>query len=556
MTDPTRTNEWQWLVEKAENMPDLVRLFNENASRTDDFLIDFDELCFDYAKQRIDNSTKEKLIALAEKMHLSQAINDLVSGEKVNITEDRPALHSALRLPKGASLVVDNVDIAEQVQHSLNEVAIIVDRLTSGVWRGYEGNKITDVVNIGVGGSDLGPLMTCTALSSYTGGAQAAERGVPYHEINTHFVSNMDGTQLEKLLAHLNPVTTVFIISSKSFTTSDTFSNAETSLNWLMQGNANRELIKRNHFIGISAKPDKMDAWGIHKANQLKLWDWVGGRFSMWSAIGLAVALRIGMGNFRDLLAGAHVMDEHFIHTPFENNIPVMMGLLGVWNSSFLNISAHAVLPYDGRLQYFPNYLIQLEMESNGKSVNVKGNHIDFDTCPILLGDIGSNAQHAFYQLLHQGTQSVACDFIACIDRYDDCDKQMDSSLLRQHKLSLANCLAQSRVLAFGNEAISSGSEVKDKQENADLHKYYHGNQPSSTILFNKLTPKTLGMLIAMYEHKVYVMSRIWGINPFDQWGVEVGKVMATELSEAIDRQHLNYDASTNALIKRINGTL
>lgn len=549
MDDPTLAPEWQQLINSANSIPNLTDLFEKNKKRTDSFLIDFEEICFDYSKQLIDISTKKSLIKLAERMNLSDAIEKLVSGYKVNTTENRPALHTALRLPKSASLLLDNVNITEQVHESLDDVALIVERLTSGVWRGYSGKVITDVVNIGVGGSDLGPLMTCTALSEWTGEKGIEQKGLIYNSIRTHFVSNMDGTQLEKLLDILNPETTVFIISSKSFTTSDTMSNANTALAWFSMRCADNNIVKRNHFIGISANSSKMDAWGIHRANQLKLWDWVGGRFSMWSSIGLTVAINIGMENFKELLSGAHLMDKHFIETPFADNIPVMMGLLAVWNSSFLDINAQAVLPYDGRLKYFPNYLTQLEMESNGKSVNRSGQAITFKTCPILWGEIGSNAQHAFYQLLHQGTQDVACDFIAFINRYDTCSQDFDEQLMLQHKLSLANCLAQSRVLAFGNNAV--GSKYSFSQT-ADMHKSYRGNQPSSTVFINKLSPKTLGMLIAMYEHKVYVMSVIWGINPFDQWGVEVGKVMAGQLNEAIHQHSLGYDDSTNELLKRI----
>ena len=549
MNDPTLAPQWQKLVDHSNTIADLVTLFENNDRRTEDLLIDFEGICFDYSKQLIDKSTKKLLIEFAEQMGLSDAIDKLVSGYKVNTTENRPALHTALRLPKGASLIVDDVDITKQVHRSLDSMEVIVERLTSGTWRGYSGKAIQDVVNIGVGGSDLGPLMTCMALSEWTGEEQLIQKGLFYNYIETHFVSNMDGTQLDKLLGRLKPETTAFIISSKSFNTSDTLSNAQTALAWLSNSYDDEKSIKRNHFIGISADAKKMDKWGIHKVNQLDLWDWVGGRFSMWSSIGLAVAIKIGMKNFNELLAGAHLMDKHFIETPFTDNIPVMMGLLGVWNSSFLKINAHAILPYDGRLKYFPNYLTQLEMESNGKSVNLRGQSITFDTCPILWGEVGSNAQHAFYQLLHQGTQEVACDFIAFINRYDEERQDIDQQLLLQHKLSLANCLAQSRVLAFGNAAVDL-QEVCSAM--SAMHKNYRGNQPSSTILIDKLSPKTLGMMLAMYEHKVYVMSIMWGINPFDQWGVEIGKVMAHQLNDAIHQQSLDYDDSTNALLKRI----
>ena len=372
-------------------------------------------------------------------------------------------------------------------------------------------------------------------------------------DIRVHFVSNMDGTQLDGLLKILNPQTTLFIISSKSFGTIDTLSNAKTALAWLLSSHNNKETILRRHFIGISTKADKMSEWGIHADNQLLLWDWVGGRFSMWSVIGLAIAIKIGMANFYELLAGANAMDRHFATAKFEQNLPVLLGLLGVWNSTFLNINAHTVLPYDGRLSFFPNYLTQLEMESNGKSVTRDGKTVGYATCPVLWGDIGSNAQHAFYQLLHQGTQRVSCDFITPIYRYNDKQKY-NQYLADQHKLSLSNCLAQSQVLAFGNYALPS--ELVQKDDKFSHFKQYRGNQPSTTLLLTDLSPKTLGSLIALYEHKVYVMSVIWQINPFDQWGVEVGKVMANRVYDELQVIDLTekFDSSTNELLSVIKG--
>jgi len=380
----------------------------------------------------------------------------------------------------------------------------------------------------------------------------------------------MDGTQLGSLLDKLNPETTLFIISSKSFGTVDTLSNAQTARAWLLTTGASPATLLRRHFIGISANTERVSAWGIAKEHQLKLWDWVGGRFSMWSAIGLAVAIRIGMPRFYEMLAGAHAMDEHFKHADFEHNLPVLLGLIGVWNSSFLGINAHTVLPYDGRLKYFPSYLTQLEMESNGKSVTHGGQPVPYATCPILWGEIGSNAQHAFYQLLHQGTQKVSCDFIACVNYYQS--READE-LKKQHALSLANCLAQSRVLAFGNDALAP----KPDQVATELDKFkrYRGNQPSTTLLLDELTPASFGALIALYEHKVFVMASIWDINPFDQWGVEMGKQVANEVfahirldtsvasDAAADDAHKQaqlaaeaFDGSTQALLQHINQQL
>lgn len=535
--DITVTNgDWQQLCHLAKNVPTLNDLFAQQSDRGLDFTASACGIYADFSKQKIDTAIFEALLNLASKRNLSQQIQQLLAGVAVNDTEHRAALHTALRLPKDSVLWLNGVNVVEQVYTSLKQLEHLVERIRSGVWRGYSGNAMTDVVNIGVGGSDLGPLMATTALSEWAD-----------TDIRVHFVSNMDGTQLDGLLKVLNPKTTLFIISSKSFGTVDTLSNAKTALAWLLASHNNKEAVLRRHFVGISTRSDKMTAWGIHTDNQLMLWDWVGGRFSMWSAIGLAIAVKIGMANFRQLLAGAHAMDEHFAKADFRHNLPVILGLLGVWNSTFLGIHAHAVLPYDGRLAFFPNYLTQLEMESNGKSVNRQGQMVGYDTCPILWGDIGSNAQHAFYQLLHQGTQKVSCDFIAPIRRYTDA-QQPNTNLIEQHRLSLANCLAQSQVLAFGNQALQQSAIIADEQQN---FKQYRGDQPSTTLLLDSLSPKTLGSLIALYEHKVFVMSVIWQINPFDQWGVEVGKVMASSVFAALNDPQMpaKFDSSTNALL-------
>lgn len=540
---------WQQLNELARTMPTIQQLFEQDKGRGKTFTAQACDIVMDFSKQRIDQNALQALLNLANTSQLSDKIQHLIQGEKVNDTENRPALHTALRLPKDKTLLLNGENITAQVHDSLAKAEILVNRIRDGVWRGYSGKAIKDVVNIGVGGSDLGPLMATTALSDIADTA-----------IKVHFVSNMDGTQMDSLLKVLNPQTTLFIISSKSFSTLDTLSNAKTALAWLLASHDNRPTVLRRHFIGISTKPEKMSEWGIHPDNQLLLWDWVGGRFSMWSAIGLAIAIKVGMANFYELLAGAYEMDEHFATADFSQNLPVLLGLIGVWNSTFLHINAHTVLPYDGRLSYFPNYLTQLEMESNGKSVNRDGKTVTYDTCPILWGDIGSNAQHAFYQLLHQGTQDVSCDFIAPICRYEKqqrYDSEKNTSLSEQHLLSLANCLAQSQVLAFGNHALPP-THSKVAEKNADNFKHYRGNQPSTTLLLKALNPKTLGSLIALYEHKVYVMSVIWQINPFDQWGVEVGKVMANSVFEALVNgdNTADFDSSTNALLDTIQANL
>lgn len=567
------SQSWQKLARLASQPWSLPKLFlqdikenqsNSQASkkpRQQDFVINEIGMYFDYSKQLVDKQVVDHLLALANEKNLKNQIDDLLQGKKVNNSEDREALHTALRLPKQSVLMVGGKDVVTEVHQSLEQTDKIVNRIRGGIWRGYSGKAITDVVNLGVGGSDLGPLMTASALDEWSDTS-----------IKVHFVSNMDGSQLEGLLKKLNPESSLFIIASKSFGTLDTLSNAKTALAWLCQF-APKATVLHRHFIGVSANSQKATKWGIHPDNQLKFWDWVGGRFSLWSAIGLAVAIRIGMENFYQLLAGAHAMDEHFANTDFKQNMPVMMGLIGVWNSTFLNINAHTVLPYDGRLKYLPSYLTQLEMESNGKSVTKTGEAVNYDTCPILWGEVGSNAQHAFYQLLHQGTQKVSCDFIACVERYNHISGRKadinvtqtnranhSQTLQQQHQLSLANCLAQSRVLAFGNQAsdetkssaLQSGASLNDRFKN------YHGNQPSTTILLDSLTPYSLGSLIALYEHKVFVMATIWEINPFDQWGVEMGKKVANEVFDCFDVDISNddlsfsFDGSTNQLLKHI----
>ncbi|WP_198332289.1 MULTISPECIES: glucose-6-phosphate isomerase [Psychrobacter] len=533
---------WQQLQELAAQPWSLDKLFTQDTERTIRFSTQAGALYMDYSKQCIDDAVLEKLLTLANSCELPTRIDALMQGAMVNTSEERAALHTALRLPESAKLDVDGQNVVADVHDSLSQVARLSERVRSGIWRGFSGKAITDVVNIGVGGSDLGPLMATTALDEWAD-----------TDIEVHFVSNMDGTQLDNLLKHLNPETTLFIISSKSFGTVDTLSNAKTALSWLLATAKLRagteDSVLRRHFIGISANSEKMSVWGIHPEHQLQLWEWVGGRFSLWSAIGLAIAIRIGMAGFKALLAGAHSMDEHFAQADFTKNLPVLLGLLAVWNSTFLQVNAHTVLPYDGRLSYLPSYLTQLEMESNGKSVTQHGDHIDYDTCPILWGEIGSNAQHAFYQLLHQGTQQVSCDFIACVRRYSG--QSQNAPLQQQHELSLANCLAQSRVLAFGNAALQE-TEVQVASA-ADKYKYYRGNQPSTTLLIDELTPHSLGALIALYEHKVYVMASIWDVNPFDQWGVEMGKQMAESVHQAMQQAgESQFDSSTNQLLKHI----
>lgn len=521
----------------------LNELFAQK-NRFEKFSVQCDQLVFDYSKQRIDQQVLDDLLAFAQSNELASWIQRFFSEEKINYTEQRAAMHWALRQP------VDHKkfpQINQQVHQQLERMYALVEKLHAGQYRGATGEVIQDVVNIGVGGSDLGPVMVSHALSDY--------KVKTVKPLAVHFVSTMDGSQLSELLHQLRPETTLFIISSKSFGTIDTLSNAQTVRQWLEKSLGKSENLLTNHFIGVSTKSEKMTEWGVAAENQLLLWDWVGGRYSLWSCIGLPIALSIGVEGFKQLLAGAYAVDEHFQNAPFEKNIPVLMGLLGVWNNNFLNIQTHAVLPYDGRLKYFAAYLQQLEMESNGKSVQRNGEKVQLDTCPIVWGEVGPNAQHAFYQLLHQGSHSVSCDFIAPVKRYNANQftyVENAEALIEQHHLALSNCLAQSRLLAFGNQAL-------DQKELADLplYQHYSGNQPSTTILLQELNPYSLGMLITLYEHKVFVQSVLWNINPFDQWGVEKGKEIANQLLPILngDEKDLStLDVSTQGLIQILLG--
>jgi len=554
----TQANQSMSLMQKSsaiENLSSLKNqlidthlntLFAEDSKRFNHFSVEYDQIVLDFSKHRINQSIINGLVELADERNLGQWIQKLFSTALINYTERRAAMHWALRLPKDSSF---QPEITEQVHVQLDRMYALVEKIHSGQYRGATGEVIQDVVNIGVGGSDLGPLMVTHALSDFK---------VPTAKpLGVHFVSTMDGSQLSELLHQLRPETTLFIISSKSFGTIDTLSNAQTVRQWLEKALGYNDKILKNHFIGVSTKPEKMTEWGIAADKQLLLWDWVGGRYSLWSCIGLPIALTIGIQGFKQLLAGAHAIDQHFRTAEFEQNIPVLMGLLGAWNNNFLDIQTHAVLPYDGRLKYFAAYLQQLEMESNGKSIQRDGEKVNLATCPIVWGEVGPNAQHAFYQLLHQGTHKVSCDFIAPVKRYNSNQftyAENADALIEQHHLALSNCLAQSRLLAFGNQALS-----QDELNELPRYKQYEGNQPSSTILLKELNPYSLGMLIAMYEHKVFVQSVLWNINPFDQWGVEKGKEIANQLLPILNHEIddiSTFDASTQGLLRIILGKM
>ena len=522
----------------------LTELFAEDPQRFEKFSVTLEPVVFDFSKHRVNQPVVKNLVQWAQTQDLTSWIKRLFSTEEINYTEQRAAMHWALRLPKDDQ---SHPELAKQVHTQLERMYALVEKIHAGQCRGATGEVIQDVVNIGVGGSDLGPLMVSHALSDF--------KKSTYKPLNVHFVSTIDGSQLSDLLHQLRPETTLFIISSKSFGTIDTLSNAQTVRLWLEKALGQESQILKHHFIGVSTKPEKMTEWGIASHNQFLLWDWVGGRYSLWSCIGLPIALNIGVQGFKRLLAGAHAIDEHFQNAPLRQNIPILMAVLGIWNHNFLEIQTQAILPYDGRLKYFSAYLQQLEMESNGKSIQRNGQKVELETCPIVWGEVGPNAQHAFYQLLHQGAHKVSCEFIAPVNRYAANQftyVKNANALIDQHHLALSNCLAQSRLLAFGNQAL-------DAEEVAGLENYqkYEGNQPSTTILLKELNPYTLGMLVALYEHKVFVQSVLWNINAFDQWGVEKGKQIANQVLPILtgtEKDYVDFDSSTRGLLDILLG--
>ena len=533
----TISSIWSQLAERAgqEKTLHLADRFAADQTRFERFSLNACGVLADFSKQRMSDESRDLLVKLADERQLRHWLDALFSGADVNCTEGRAAKHWCLREP---------AELAPQVHEQLDAMEGMVERILKGHWRGVLGDAITDVVNVVVGGSDLGPLMAAFALqSSLPPTGQTRPR--------IHFASSMDGSQVSQVLQELNPRTTLFLVSSKSFTTVDTLHNAKTARQWLARGlglDFDNASLLRCHFIGISANAERMSTWGITPYNQLQFWDWVGGRYSLWSAIGLPIALTVGMEGFRELLAGAHDMDQHCRTQPWQDNLPVMLALVDVWNINFMKISARAVLPYDGRLKHLPAYLEQLEMESNGKSVSRAGEPVEYDTCPVIWGEVGPNAQHAFFQLLHQGTQPIACEFLMTARRYtEDMHSEAAAELDAQHALSNANCLAQSRLLALGERAL-------DLKVVLPPYKRYHGNQPSTTLVLDELSPRVLGALLAMYEHKVFVQAVIWGINPFDQWGVEMGKMIATDMLAVLadPESASGLDASSMALARHI----
>lgn len=530
----TQTPAWHDLVEHASVLRSmhLSRIFARDSERGERDQLSAAGITLNLARQRMLPETWQYLYALADQQQLAQSIEQLFTGVAINHTEGRAALHTALRAQ--ASAEVSDALQWQMIQSQLARMQELVDKIRAGQWRGFSGRAITDVVNLGVGGSDLGPHLAVSALQH-----------LKDTQIGIHYLSSMDGTKTASLLQQLNPHTTLFVFASKTFTTIDTLANAQTALEWLVAQGASKKLAYQQHFIGVSANATKMSEFGIHPDHQLLFWDWVGGRYSMWSSIGITIAVAIGMQGFRQLLAGANAMDQHFRHSAWSDNMPVRMALATVWSRNFLGIHAKAILPYDARLALLPAYLTQLIMESNGKSVDRAGQALSYATCPIVWGEVGPNAQHAFYQLLHQGTEAVMCDFIAPLTRPDiaqESDPATREALTYQHQLALANLLAQSTVLMLGDAALATPP--------TDAHKHYAGNQPSNTILLDQLDASSLGALIALYEHQTFVEAMLWNINPFDQWGVELGKQIAVNTLQAMQMENAQgFDSATQAVL-------
>lgn len=540
MSKPTQLHSWNQLKEHynhiaAKQMKDM---FAGDPDRFHKFSLKFNDILLDYSKNRISEETMHLLISLAKESNLKHAIDNMFSGVKINNTENRSVLHIALRNRSDSHITSDGEDVMLKVRPVLEKMKGFCDKVRSGEWKGYTGQSISDVVNIGIGGSDLGPYMVTEALKPYS-----------INGPKVHFVSNVDGTHIVETLRSLNPETTLFIIASKTFTTQETITNAETARDWFLQKAHDKSNVAK-HFIALSTNAEGVSAFGIDTNNMFEFWDWVGGRYSLWSAIGLSIAVNIGYDNFDELLAGAYEMDEHFRTTPFEKNIPVLLGVLGIWYNNFFDTETQAILPYDQYMHRFPAYFQQGDMESNGKGVTKQGEVInEYSTGPIIWGEPGTNGQHAFYQLIHQGTKLIPCDFLV--------PAVSQNPVGDHHAKLLANFFAQTEALMRGKTSDEARAELEKEGlsgktlENLLPHKIFPGNRPTNSIMFKKLTPKVLGSLIAMYEHKIFTQGVIWNINSFDQWGVELGKQLAKKiLGELGDGNSINtHDASTNGLI-------
>jgi glucose-6-phosphate isomerase len=511
----------------------LRQLFADDSRRGERLTAEGAGLFLDYSKQRVTDETLGLLVALAGECGMRERIDAMFRGERINVTEDRAVLHVALRAPQGATITVGGENVVPRVHAVLDRMARFADQVRGGTWTGHTGRRIRSVVNIGIGGSDLGPVMAYEALRHY------ADRALVFR-----FVSNVDGTDFAEATADLDPAETLFIVSSKTFTTQETMTNAQSARAWLLAGLGGDPAAVARHFVAVSTNAAEVGKFGIDTANMFEFWDWVGGRYSMLSAIGLSTMIAIGPAAFRELLGGAHALDEHFRTAPFEANLPALLGLLTVWNCNFLGAATLAVLPYDQYLRRFPAYLQQLAMESNGKHVTLDGRTVGYDTGPIVWGEPGTNGQHSFYQLIHQGTRIVPCDFIAF--------GQSLNPLGRHHDLLMANVFAQAEALAFGKTADEVRAE--GTKEALVPHRTFEGNRPSNVILAPMLTPATLGALVALYEHSVFTQGVIWDLDSFDQWGVELGKVLAQRIVPELETKEepsLKHDSSTNALIRR-----
>jgi glucose-6-phosphate isomerase len=531
----TERPAWKALLAHHRKIRDvhLRKLFADDPARGERMTAEAMGLYFDYSKNRVTDETLKLLLQLGDESGLRQRIDAMFRGQKINITENRAVLHVALRAPRGASIVVDGENVVPQVHAVLDKMTDFSNRVRSGAWKGYTGKRIHNVVNVGIGGSDLGPVMAYEALKDYS------ERAMTFR-----FVSNVDSTDFAEAVWDLEPAETLFIISSKTFTTLETMTNARTARDWLLAGIGGDENAVARHFVAVSTNASEVAKFGIDTANMFGFWDWVGGRYSMDSAIGLSTMIAIGPDNFSVMLDGFHQMDEHFRTTPFERNLPVLMGLLAVWYNDFFGAATVAVLPYEQYLKRFPAYLQQLTMESNGKHVTLEGTKVPCDTSPVYWGEPGTNGQHSFYQLIHQGTRLIPCDFIAFY--------QTLNPLGRHHDILLANVFAQAEALAFGK------TEEQVKAEGIPdwlvPHRVFEGNRPSNTILADRLTPETLGKLIALYEHSVFTQGTIWNIDSFDQWGVELGKQLAQRIIPELESKEapaLTHDSSTNNLINQ-----
>lgn len=524
---------------KTISQKHLKTLFEEDTDRHKKFSIRFGDILLDYSKNRISTRTRSYLVQLAEEAGLSEAIEAMFTGQKINVTEGRAVLHTALRNRSNEPVIVDGADVMPDVNEVLAKMKDFSTRVRSGAWKGYTGKEITDIVNIGIGGSDLGPVMVTEALKAY------AKNG-----LNVHFVSNVDGTHIAETVKLLNPETTLFMIASKTFTTQETMANAHSARSWFLEKASDEEHVKK-HFVAISTNRSEVEKFGIDPENMFGFWDWVGGRYSLWSAIGLSIACYVGFQNFEQLLSGAHEMDKHFRTTKLERNIPVILALLGIWYNDFFDAQTQAILPYDQYMHRFAAYFQQGDMESNGKSTGRDGNPVGYQTGPVIWGEPGTNGQHAFYQLIHQGTKLIPCDFIAPAISHNP--------LGDHHKMLLSNFFAQTEALMNGKTDEEVRAELKAAgKSDAEIgqiapFKVFSGNRPTNSILVKKITPKVLGSLIAMYEHKIFVQGIIWNIYSFDQWGVELGKQLANKIYPELqnDWPVTNHDSSTNGLINQ-----